>query len=211
MMKWIVSSGFNCKSPLFLLGVCLSPIFISQTAICQRLSPFLPSSNVRTIFAGEVETAPAPDIVYFRPTKIHKKEKEEEKKQQGLARLSGSSEIKDKDDVNAERLEFQKKIDSITPEDLIAKYGDPDKKFPILAQPNAPAPFKGMMAALEIGDQELARRYARQYAEYMKGLSKRTDEVANLVQSVMYEGEQSHINGVVDDSISDLEVDDYAE
>lgn len=63
----------------------------------------------------------------------------------------------------------------LSSEGIVAKYGDPEKDAPIVAQDNAPTPFKGMMAALQADDEKLAFAYARQYVRHLRNLQ----EVSN--------------------------------
>ncbi len=70
-------------------------------------------------------------------------------------------------------------------EELVKNYGAPDEEAPVQAQENAPKPFRAMMAALETGDDELARSYARQYVRYMARLQQRTTRVVGLMGGAM--------------------------
>ncbi|RIL04601.1 MAG: hypothetical protein DCC75_12455, partial [Proteobacteria bacterium] len=49
-------------------------------------------------------------------------------------------------------------------EALMKQFGDPSGQSTLQVADNAPVPFKGMMAALEAGRDDLAFSYARQYA-----------------------------------------------
>lgn len=62
-------------------------------------------------------------------------------------------------------------------EDVVAQYGNPDEAAPVLAQDNAPLPFKGMQAALEVGDDQLAFRYAKQWVRHMQNVQTRIDKL----------------------------------
>lgn|GEM_PF-5055059 len=66
-------------------------------------------------------------------------------------------------------------------EELRAKYGDPAKEAPIMAIESAPAPFKGMMAALEAKRDDLAFEYARQYVRYVHELQTRIQRTTGMV------------------------------
>ncbi|MCB0320681.1 MAG: hypothetical protein KDD60_07110, partial [Bdellovibrionales bacterium] len=65
-------------------------------------------------------------------------------------------------------------------ESIIALYGDPSGPTPIEAEDNAPEPFKAMHMAAEIGDEELAFQYARQYVRRMGKLRSRMDLIMGL-------------------------------
>ena len=67
------------------------------------------------------------------------------------------------------------------PRDRIAQeFGGPEEEDKILGDEKAPKAFKGMMAALESGDKELAFKYARRYTRYMNKLKDRTLLVTKL-------------------------------
>lgn len=67
-------------------------------------------------------------------------------------------------------------------EAIIAEYGNPSEPAPILAQENAPKPFKAMMAALQAKDDQLAYQYARQWIRYMDDLNARTTKVMDVTR-----------------------------
>lgn len=73
--------------------------------------------------------------------------------------------------------------EKITPQnsqEILSQFGDPEIETPVQAQENAPVPFKGMMAALQVGDKELAYRYARQYIRYVNRVQDRASTALNL-------------------------------
>ena len=59
-------------------------------------------------------------------------------------------------------------------ESIMARYGDPAKPHPVTAQDTAPAPYRAMIEALKIGDEELAFKYAMQYEKYQKDVEDMT-------------------------------------
>ncbi len=67
----------------------------------------------------------------------------------------------------------------LTREQIIAQYGAPDEQRPIQAQKDAPMEMKGLIAAMNSGDKELAFKYAvalaRRDTETQKVVSKVTD------------------------------------
>ncbi len=68
---------------------------------------------------------------------------------------------------------------NLTREQIIAQYGAPDEERPIQAQKDAPPEMKGLIAAMNSGDKELAFKYAvalaRRDTETQKVVSKVTD------------------------------------
>ena len=65
-------------------------------------------------------------------------------------------------------------------ERLLKKYDDPAKDAPVLAVENAPRPFKAMMEALQLGQDDLAFQYAKQYVRHLKNLKERSVRVQSL-------------------------------
>lgn len=65
---------------------------------------------------------------------------------------------------------------------LTEQYGNPDEEPVIAAQADAPKPFKGLMEALQAGDDDLAYKYARQYARYQNNLQERILKVTNMIE-----------------------------
>ena len=65
-------------------------------------------------------------------------------------------------------------------DEILSRFGDPETETPVQAQENAPVPFKGMMAALQVGDKDLAYRYARQYMRYVNRVQDRATTALNL-------------------------------
>lgn len=63
---------------------------------------------------------------------------------------------------------------------IIAAYGDPKEDDTILAIDSAPPSFKGMMAALQMGNEQLAWQYARRYARRTRELASRSATVMGL-------------------------------
>lgn len=57
--------------------------------------------------------------------------------------------------------------ETATAADIVAEFGAPDEKLPVIAVESAPQPFKAMMRALEAGHDDLAFQYARQYVRYI--------------------------------------------
>ena len=80
-------------------------------------------------------------------------------------------------------------------EQIISKYGQPDKQIAVLAQDNAPAPYKAMMEALSIGDEKLAYGYAKQYVNYMQQLQSQVKDAVVYMGIAMEESGLSGPNG----------------
>lgn len=89
-------------------------------------------------------------------------------------------------EIGAVVVEAQKsnsKAEIKSEKDLVNTYGNPFADLPINSQDNAPLPFKGMMAALEVGNAELAKAYAKQYVRYVRNLKQRTNAAIQFIEA----------------------------
>jgi hypothetical protein len=76
--------------------------------------------------------------------------------------------------------------DERSPRDqVIARFGDPSKPPVVIPDEKAPSPFKGLHAALEVGDEELAFRYARQHVRYNAKFKDRVNSVVGLTAKAL--------------------------
>lgn len=66
--------------------------------------------------------------------------------------------------------------DLTTKDNILKAYGDPAENVEVKAQDSAPLPYKGMLAALNIGNKELAFDYAKQYVRYKKDVMETVSE-----------------------------------
>jgi hypothetical protein len=83
-----------------------------------------------------------------------------------------------------------KKLNS--PEAILKAFGSPEEDDLILANESAPESFKGMIAAMQIKDEQLAWKYARRYARRIREMKERTKETVGLIGGAMVrEGELS--------------------
>lgn len=146
----------------------------------EKSDPFFTSDSATSVFAPQVELTSGVALGTFREDAIKRKKKrdEEKRKEEASRRIDSRTGEPISPDTS----------DLSTPEKIIKVFGDPSKETPILAQDNAPKPFQAMMAALHVGDEELAWKYARQYARYMKDSQKRQDRIVGLTGLAM-EGE----------------------
>ena len=142
------TAGFSIASPRSLSAEEGNNFFAKDAAL--------------TVFENDITKSDIPRIEILRP----KKQKEELQQQEVLALQEAVSKDSGMQVSLSENLN--------TPEGIVAKFGDPTKDAPVFAQDNAPTPFKGMMAALEAGDDKLAFNYARQYARHLRNLDQRT-------------------------------------
>lgn len=147
----------------------------------EKSDPFYSSDSATSVFAPQVELTSGVSLGTFREDAVQRRKKREEEKRRKAEEVTR---------INPRTGEPVKpeEADLSTPEKIIKIFGDPSKESPVLAQPNAPKPFQAMMAALHVGDEELAWKYARQYARYMKNVEQREDRVVGLT-GLALEGE----------------------
>ena len=141
---------------------------------------FFEKGSAKSVFLPESKLTNQQELEYFRV-------KEEEK------------DIEDKDDIdNKNNKDLVKNEESkkdvlqnndngneqkelTASEKIIAKYGDPNEDVTYYPEEKAPTPFKGIMAALQAGDEELAYKYA------LEGLGRaKQGEYSNDLDAAQY-------------------------
>ncbi len=100
--------------------------------------------------------------------------------EQVQAQLEGKTkDISQNIDKTSDKQQNSEADQPLTREQIIAQYGAPDEDRPIQAQKDAPPEMKGLIAAMNSGDKELAFKYAvalaRRDTETQKVVSKVTD------------------------------------
>ena len=76
-----------------------------------------------------------------------------------------------------------KQVSSRKVDSIITKFGNPNEALAVEGQDKAPLPFKGMLAALEAGQEDLARAYAKQYVRYISALKTKTDTAIKFIEA----------------------------
>lgn len=155
-------------------------VFISLVGVglvsdaCSERQGFYSKNQARTPFAPKPHISASPEIEYFLPVR-----KFEENQANEFDR-SGSNDSR------------QAPVIAKTRDELLSYYGDPTAEVPILGREDAPKPFKAMMQAMEIGDEELARGYAKQFVGYINKVQSRNASVMNFVGDALNQrGEQN--------------------
>ncbi len=153
---------------------------------------FFERNSAKDIFGPQVKLGNAPDIGYF-PQQPKPKEEVVEAPQAGA---TGGAANKVKNNKNSKVSKVNTAIREAEGEDpvadeLVEQYGDPTKNVPVKGVENAPAPFKGMMAALEANRDDIAMMYARQYVTYLNRLQATSERVAEMTKQIAVEGQGS--------------------
>ena len=90
-------------------------------------------------------------------------------------------------------------------QEIIQRNGDPSERQPLRVQEDAPPPFRGMVEALDVGDDKLAYAYAKQWMRYMNRYREMLDQVNGWVAAA---GENT---GYFDEDDIDPKYDPYRE
>jgi len=155
--------------------------FYATKSSTSPLHGFFEKGSARTVFSDPAGDEARANIQYFpvrKPVEPDEELTEEAPAGVAPAKLAQPEQAAKKEQKTALTKEEKRA-------ELVKNYGAPDEEAPVQAQENAPKPFRAMMAALETGDDELARSYARQYVRYMSRLQQRTTRVVGLMGGAM--------------------------
>src|SRR3990167_8899703 len=153
----VIGSGSSSISLYAALFVAVLANLSTQALIAQG-DGFYEKNAAKTIFRAPVEPKGAPPVEYF-PRQEKKPEAGSEKGTASEKRAQGVPAIRSP---------------LVSREEILSQFGDPSIPATIPGSKEAPAPFRAMMAALEVKDLPLARAYARQYLKYLKDVAART-------------------------------------
>lgn len=124
-----------------------------------------------TTFSPEMTITGAPEVGYY---KEHEEKREEPEMQEGMEMqpavmpLPGQTPPKKFDAKNA------------SAEQIVQEFGNPLEEAPMNPVESAPTPFKGLMAAMDSGNEDLAFQYARQYVRHIKNVQNRSRMINNF-------------------------------
>jgi hypothetical protein len=189
-MVWKHGAWLRVSSVLIIGFFSLQPTYSHADNVLN----FYPKDAALTVFGSDVETTATPELGYAPATKTKKSEEKDKSLEQPAAAAPAPARVTQTlDDVRAELK---------TPDDILKKFGDPDAELTIPGREDAPLPFRGMMAALEVDNRELAQKYAKQYVKYLKKVQTKTDKVMAVVNQAMGEEGMAPPNSL--DSIENI-------
>jgi hypothetical protein len=188
-MVWKRGALLRVSKVVFMGLLSLTPVLSHADNVLN----FYTKDAALTIFGNDVETTATPELGYAPAEKTKKSEEKNETAAQPPA-ATPAKVTQTLDDVRAELK---------TPDDILKKFGNPDEELSIPGRDDAPLPFRGMMAALEVDNRELAQKYAKQYVKYLKKVQNKTDKVMAVVNQAM--GEEGMISANELDSLDDSE------
>jgi len=150
-------------------------------ALCQadNVLNFYTKDAALTIFGDEAETTATPELGYAPVVSSRKSEEKLSDKKEAAKKVEAPEKNSKAVTTEEVRAEFK------TSKDILDKFGDPEADISIPGRDDAPLPFRGMMAALEVDNRELAQKYARQYVRYLKRVQNKTDKVMAVVNKAM--------------------------
>ena len=146
-----------------LIILSLTAVSAVSHAQADASGAFYDKNSTRNVFGPRPEVNPQPEMKYFPEKPVFVLE--QEKKAEGAGTKTAAKDEPAKS--------------------IIEEFGDPETDVPVLAIAEAPKPFKGMMKSLQDGNDDLAYRYAKQYARYLRDFEERTSRVAGLTQLAM--------------------------
>ncbi len=135
------------------------PRDLNAPIVGSQNTEFFSANSASTIFQDKVKFNKKPEIQFFNARYMPPKEDDAE----AVKSVPGSEQSPE---------QGKPKLESAN--DILKAFGAPTEDDKILALDNAPDSFKGMMAALQIGDENLAYQYARRYARRVREFKNRT-------------------------------------
>lgn len=153
-------------------------IFILDANAGGQSKAFFEQGSAKSVFLPESKITDQQKVEYFRV------KDEESKEEQSLKDQKTQD---SKDDLQNSKVVDSNKKELTKSEKIISQYGNPEEDLTYYPENNAPAPFKGIIAALQAGDEELAFKYAKQYINYT---AKESDLVGKTIafQKLALEG-----------------------
>jgi hypothetical protein len=130
----------------------------------QNREGFFARNSAQTIFAPAAEVRVKPELQYFPALQPVEDQEQEKAVLAALHKSEADSKPKD----------------LTSPEGIVEAFGAPGEDDQLLAEDKAPPSYKGMMAALEIGDEKLAWQYARRYARRVREMGSRSATIMGL-------------------------------
>ena len=157
-------------------------ILTVSTSYAGQSKAFFTEGSAKSVFLPKSKLTNQQKLEYFRV----KEEENKKTAENGDEELSGD--LKNENGSNDNVLADNNNQDEMTEsQKIVAKYGDPNEDLTYYPEEKAPKPFKGIMAALQAGDEELAFKYAKQYINYT---AKESDLVGKTIifQKLALEG-----------------------
>ena len=131
---------------------------------------FFNEDSANTVFAPQPSLENPLEVGFFKEHAIH----------DDLNNDFAAEPLQDNSKLVDTKPNNQRNFKGATVDDLRKEFGDPKEDTALKAVDNAPKPFKAIMASLDAGHKEEAFAYAKQYARYLRNVTKLTNDVVNL-------------------------------
>lgn len=165
-------NGFSAIFGRFSAAAAIFLIFAVESSAAEQTNDFFAKDAALTVFDDEIRKNEASRYEILRPKKETSAADSESVAASAQAAPNQTTESPPPSE----------------PQTITERFGDPTVDAPIIAQESAPKPFRGMMAALDAGDDKLAFQYARQYVRYMRDLEQ-TSKKAVVIQGLAMQKE----------------------
>lgn len=147
-------------------------------AYAEEQLDFFPKDMAATVFDSDVKML-MPQMKEDKPILSTKQQKDTEPAQAEIGTADSAETAQAEDDTASLR------------DKLARKYGDPKEDPKIRVQADAPPSMKGMLEALDAGDQDLAYDYAQQYVKSVQRYQKLYGDVVSMTGAVMKSSNQA--------------------
>lgn len=172
------------------VAISIAALVLSNVVYADNVINFYEHNSAKTTFAEEAAPTATPELGYA-PARVSLKvdansaqtsDTFQIKHPASQDSLSGNTKIsKDSDDDVTKNTATR----TMTREEIIKAFGSPDGDLPVNGVDNAPQPFKAVQRALELGDDQLAYEYAKQYVKYIRKVGDRSNQIGQLMSQVM--------------------------
>ncbi len=152
-------------------------LIVPQNTFAGQSKAFFEKGSAKSVFLPKSKLAKQQKLEYFR-----QREDQEENNQNNISAKSNQESLESTNTNQEPSKNLANNLnDDASQKDLspsqkvINQFGDPEKDVTYYPENNAPLPFKGMIAALQAGDDALAFKYAKQFVNY----SSKEKEIVN--------------------------------
>jgi hypothetical protein len=180
---WFFVRGFDLeRTGLFAAAASLLLLLLEAPGAlrAEERAPMFPRDSAKTIFDHKIYLTPQKGYSILLP--------QQKKAEDTFAQPSGQAPLPPENSNAAAPppVNPSEPGRELTPQEKIAKeFGDPFDPFPVKGIDTAPKPYRAAIAALEIGDEELAAKYMIQYERYQKRLEDIQNKLVAIEGQVM--------------------------
>lgn len=159
---------------LLLCNILFFLVFVDASFAGQSKA-FFEKGSAKSVFLPESKLSKQQQLEYFRQKEVEEASKKEDSSTKDDISNTNEDKKPSKNLVNNLTNDDASQKDLSPSQKVINQFGDPEKDVTYYPENNAPLPFKGMIAALQAGDDALAFKYAKQFVNY----SSKEKEIVN--------------------------------